>query len=145
MTRFTVPIAVFLLLIKDNQVLLMRRKNTGWGDGSYETISGHIDGNEHFATALAREAKEEAGITVQPQDAKFVGLTHCLGLSGNKEYVYVAFAVTKWEGEPTICEPEFCDELAWFPLDNLPDNLTPGAKVVLDAYNNGELYSEMAA
>lgn len=145
MTRFTLPAAIFLLLIKDHQVLMMRRQNTGWGDGNYDLVAGHIDGNEHFSTALIREAKEEVGITISPKEVRFVNLTHCLGLKESKEYIYVSFEVNKWQGKPTICEPEYCNELTWFPLDKLPANMTPGSRIALEAYTKGQVYSEIAA
>jgi 8-oxo-dGTP pyrophosphatase MutT (NUDIX family) len=145
MTRFTLPAAVFLFLIRDGKVLMIRRQNTGWCDGDYDLIAGHIDGDEHFSTALIREAKEEAGITIHPEDVEFVNLTHCLAEDGGKEYIYVSFKVTRWQGEPTICEPDVCDDMTWFPLDNPPKNITPGSKAVLEACATGSAYTEITA
>jgi 8-oxo-dGTP pyrophosphatase MutT (NUDIX family) len=140
MTRFTLPAAVFLLLLKEDKVLLIRRKNTGWCDGDYDLVAGHIDGGEHLTTALIREAQEEVGISMSADDARFVHLTHCVG---GKEYLYIAFEVKKWRGEPTIREPENHDDLRWFPLSALPPNITPGARTVLSGYTSGNTYSEL--
>ena len=44
--RFKISIAVFLFLIKDNKILLIKRSNTGWMDGFYSVPAGSIDGSE---------------------------------------------------------------------------------------------------
>lgn len=53
--RFTVKSATYLMPLKDNQILLSRRFNTGWMDGMYSLISGHLDGNESVNDAMIRE------------------------------------------------------------------------------------------
>lgn len=62
--RFTLRCATYLLLIKSGKILLQRRFNTGWKDGKYTLISGHLDGQETIAQAMVREAEEEAGIPI---------------------------------------------------------------------------------
>ncbi len=137
--RFTLPATAILLLIKGDKILLCRRDNTGWEDGKYGFMAGHIDGNESFRQALCREAKEELGITVAPEDAQFVHMQHHLS---NKEYMYVFFVVNKWQGEPTICEPDKCGDIRWFPLSELPPNLVANTGETVQFYKDGVFYSE---
>lgn len=137
--RFTLRAAVFLLAIKDNQTLLLRRRNTGWRDGYFDLVAGHIDGNESLIDALIREAKEEVGLVIAPEDVKFVHLSHT---QFDNEYFTVFFEVTKWVGEPKIMEPHHADRLQWFPLDDLPENLTPSSALGLAGYQKHTLYSE---
>ena len=139
--RFTLPAAVFLILVKDNKTLLMRRAHTGWHDGDFDLVAGHIDGNESVKTALAREAHEEMGIAIQPDKATFIHLMHGLFEDG-KEYFNVFFTVDSWSGEPKIMEPNKCDAVEWFDLDNLPPNLTDSAKRGLEALRAKEHYSD---
>lgn len=139
--RFTLPAAVFLLLVKDNHTLLLRRQNTGWRDGHFDLVAGHIDGNESLIQALIREAKEEVGITVRADDAKFVHLTHT-SFDDGREYFNIFFEVTKWVGEPAIMEPNRADRLQWFPLDGLPQNLAPSSALGLAGYRNRRFYTE---
>lgn len=118
----------------------MRRANTGWSDGCYDLVAGHIDGNESLTTAVIREAKEEMGITVAPEAAKFSHLLHGV-FSDGKEYFNIFFTADSWEGEPTIMEPDKCDKLEWFSLDNLPTNLTESTRLYFEAIAAHEPYA----
>lgn len=137
--RFRLHATAILLLIKDGKVLLCRRHNTGWEDGKYGFMAGHLDGDESFVAALCREANEELGITIRPKDVNFAHVQHHIS---SKEYVYMYFTAGKWTGEPVVQEPEKCDDVKWFALDGLPENLVADTAFILDCYRNGVLYSE---
>ena len=64
-TRHSIICASYLLLVRDTEVLLSRRFNTGYEDGNYSLPAGHVDKGESVADALVREAKEEIGIDVK--------------------------------------------------------------------------------
>jgi 8-oxo-dGTP pyrophosphatase MutT (NUDIX family) len=139
-SRFTLRSAVYLILQKDNKILLSRRFNTGWMDGNYSLIAGHLDGNETIFRAMVREAKEEAGITVKKSNLIPAHVLH--RKSSDSEYIDFFFVAQKWDGKPTINEPDKCDDLSWFDLDNLPDNLLPYIKSTLENYRNHIPFSE---
>lgn len=140
--RFTLPSAVFLILERDNRVLLMRRANTGWHDGDYDFPAGHIDGGESSKAATAREGAEELGIVVVEEDLSFVLLTHGLS-SDSKEYYNLYFRVSSWQGEPRIMEPDKCNALEWFGLEeDLPLNITPNTLRGLVALKDNSSYLE---
>lgn len=138
--RFAVPVAVFLILRREEEVLLLRRQNTGWCDGDYDVPAGHLEPGEHLLAGLQREAREEVGIEFAPDEAVFVHLSHALDV--NADYVQAFFEVRRWSGEPRIAEPDRCDELGWFSVDDLPPNLTPATYLGLVSYLSGSLYSE---
>jgi len=139
MERFTLRAAVYLLLIKEGKVLLIRRFKTGWRDGEYTLPAGHVDGGESVRAELCREAKEEIGIGIKPADLQFV---HVMHQRDKQEYIDFYFAAKAWEGEPVNCEPEKCDDLRWVPLNELPQNVIPNVKQALAAYAAGDGYSE---
>ena len=60
----------------------------------------------------------------------------------NDERVDFFLKVKAWEGEIQNREPEKCDDLAWFPLEALPDNLIRYVRFALENYQKGLLYSE---
>ena len=137
--RFTFVPAVHLLLIRGEEVLLLRRYQTGYEDGNYSLIAGHMDGQEPAKSAMIREAKEEAGITLLPNDLECV---HVMHRSTDQERIDFFFTATKWSGEVTNTEPEKCDELRWTSLNHLPENTIPYIQTAIEAYLNGIFYSE---
>jgi 8-oxo-dGTP diphosphatase len=139
--RFQATVAVHLFLLRGDEVLLLRRQNTGYEDGSYSVIAGHLDGGETATAAMAREAAEEARIGVTPADLKFVHVMHRRE-AGADERIDVFFTATTWEGEPAIGEPEKCSELRWARLDALPGNVVPYVRAALAHYGEGRTYSE---
>lgn len=142
MDRFTVVPAAYVILRKDNKVLLLRRQNTGYRDGWYSFPAGHIDGGESALNAAVREAKEEVGVTIMPENLKFVHVAHRAAEERDHERVDFFYEASGWEGEPTNCEPEKCDDVAWFDLDLLPEKITPLIDRVLKYIAEGIYYSD---
>lgn len=140
MERFQLLVTVNMLLIKDCKILLARRANTGFYDGCYECPSGHIDGKESIRKAAARELLEEVGVIVKVEDLKVVHVVHRYGEKNERVEFYLI--PEKWEGEPSIKEIDKCDDVAWFSLDQFPENMVPKTKVAIDSYLKGEIYSE---
>ncbi len=135
--------ASYLTLIKGNKILLLRRYNTGYEDGNYSMIAGHVDPGETFTQCIIREAEEEAGILLKPKDLEVVHVMHRnSGTSENNERVDVFFIAEKWDGEITNKEPHKCDDLSWFDLDNIPENIIPYIKQVIEGIRNKIYYSE---
>lgn len=116
------PVAVHLFLVKDGEILLLRRFDTGYEDGNYSVVARHTDGDEDIKTAMMREAKEEAGIEIAINNIKFSSVMHRKSDDERSEFFFIA---DSWEGEVTNMEPQKCDDLSWFEIDNLPSNVIP--------------------
>ena len=84
--RFKLTSAVYLILRKENEVLLLQRANSTYHNNMYGLVAGHVDGNELGSSAMIREAKEEAGIELKPENLRFVHLVHTLKRGMGDEY-----------------------------------------------------------
>ena len=139
MERFKLVPETHLLLVQDGRILLLKRRNTGYEDGNYSVVAGHMDGGETARAALCREAMEEAGLELRPEDLRFAHVVHrCT----RGERVGFFFEALSWSGEPRNLEPWKCAELAWFPLDALPANMVPYVRTALEGWRTGRSYSE---
>ena len=137
--RHTTRVAVYLLLKRNNKILLMRRCNSGWRDGEYTLPAGHYDGGEAIREAMVREAKEELDITLTPESLDCVHVMHQMD---DSEYIDFYLTADSWEGEITNNEPHKCDDLQWFALNNLPNNIIPNVRQALEMVEAKEYLSE---
>jgi 8-oxo-dGTP pyrophosphatase MutT (NUDIX family) len=137
--RVTFPVTVHLFFFRENQVLLLRRFNTGFRDGEYSVPAGHLDGGETVIAAAAREAEEETGVRIEVQDMVFSSVMHRLD---GEERVDFFVNIHKWQGEPFNAEPEKCDGLLWSNVDQLPANTVPYVRQALKNHFNKIKFDE---
>ncbi|MBO8186359.1 phosphotransferase [Streptomyces spirodelae] len=140
--RHTEPVDVHLILRREAgggaEVLLSRRTGAVYAAGLWHLPSGHLDGpHEDVAQALVREAREETGVVIDPGDVRAVVTVHHRSPSGHAR-VGIFFEVRRWEGVPRIQEPQVCDAMDWFRLDDpLPGPMVAYCRAGLDAYRSG--------
>lgn len=140
MSRTSNVPAAYLVPIRDGKVLLLKRQNTGFHDGEYSFIAGHVEERESFSQAVIREAREESGMIISESDIRPAHMMH--RNSDDAVRVDVFFTVSRWEGEPVNREPEKCGDLSWFPLEELPVNTIPYIRRTLERILQGVFYSE---
>lgn len=141
--RFKVVPAVYIFLEKDGGILLTRRYNTGYKDGEYMVPSGHVEKGESLRDAMIREAMEEVGVTVRREDMELVHVMYRAAEDATGERADFFFKPASWKGEPRNCEPHKCDEVAWFPLDRLPENTVGYLTDAISAARRGVSLLEM--
>ncbi|MCM3269630.1 NUDIX hydrolase [Paenibacillus elgii] len=135
---FRVHSAVYLLFVRENKLLLLRRTNTGYEDGKLSLVAGKMDGNEEVKQAAAREAWEESGVRVDPADLKVASVMHRNSDTG--EWIDFFLTVKQWEGEPYNREPDKCSEMAWYPLDGLPEDMISHVRQAVENVLAGVFY-----
>jgi ADP-ribose pyrophosphatase YjhB (NUDIX family)/GNAT superfamily N-acetyltransferase len=129
-----------LLLVQDGCVLLSRRANTGFRDGEYSVPAGHIEPDETARECMVREAREELGLAIHLDDLQ---VAHVMHRHENEHRIDFFWLARRWQGEPEIVEPDKCDGIGWFPLDDLPGNIVPYVRKAIEEYLSGHVYSEM--
>ena len=133
------PATVQLFFFRENQILLLRRFNTGFRDGEYSVPAGHLDGGETVMQAGIREGKEEVGVDIEVDDMTFSSVMHRIE---DDERVDFFVRVNKWQGEPFNAEPDKCDDVRWVEINNLPANTVPYVRQALSNHLNGIPFAE---
>ena len=144
-TRFKIVPASYLVLIKNNKILLSHRRNTGFMDGHYVLVSGHMEKDEGFTEAIIREAKEEANIIIHPKNLKVIHVMSRFESQDDtelQERIDVFFTTKKWQGNIKNKEPNKCDGLNWFSLNKLPIKTIPYVKQAINNIRKKIFYSE---
>lgn len=121
LTRTTFPVVAHVFLVRSGSLLLARRQGTGFKDGEYGPVGGHLDGGEPATAAAVRECREEIGVEIDPGDLRFIGVVHYSSPEG--EGVDFFFTCSRWAGEPRPVAD--CDELRWCPPGDLPERTIP--------------------
>jgi 8-oxo-dGTP diphosphatase len=137
--RARFPVTVHLLFFRGNQILLLRRFNTGYRDCEYSLPAGHLDGNETVMAAAAREAGEEIGVQIEAGEIAFSSVMH---RNEGDERVDFFMHVHKWRGEPVNAEPDKCDELLWTEVNDLPMNTIPYVRQAIQNHLNRVKFDE---
>jgi len=143
--RFKIIPSSYLILIKNNKILLSRRFNTGFMDGKYSLVASHGEKNESFTDTIVREAKEEANISLRAKDLKVIHIIHRHEIQNNpelRERVDAFFIAKKWQGKIKNMEPNKCDDLNWFSVNRLPANTIPYIKQAINNIRKKIFYSE---
>jgi 8-oxo-dGTP pyrophosphatase MutT (NUDIX family) len=145
-TRFRiVPAAYVLLLHADRgggeQVLLQLRHGTGYMDGHWALVAGHVEPGESVLAAACREAAEEAGIALTEAGLEPLTAMHRTLRGGGpvEQRADFFFAARRWKGDPILTESDKAVAMGWFALDALPRPVVPHEHAVLEAYARGDL------
>jgi len=139
-SRFVVVPAAYVYLLRDAEVLLLRRAGTGFMDGHWAGAAGHVEEGESAPAAAVREVGEEVGVDVRPSDLMPLCAMHRRHSEAPVDQrVDFFFACRRWRGEPRRLEVDKSDALGWFPLDALPEPVVPHERVVLDRLAAGHV------
>lgn len=141
MTAACIPVSANVICRHGRDVLLMRRSSAArmWPQ-FWAFPGGKVDDGEFFREAAAREVREEMGILFSDADIRRDTVILCHTNQGMKLYYFCA--VDEWQGMPEILEPHLATDLAWFPIDALPELMVPHHRLALEAIENGVSYQE---
>lgn len=137
--KATFPVTAHIFFLKENQILLLRRFNTGYEDGNYSVVAGHAELGESITQTAVREAQEEVGVAIHPSDLRMVGVMHRLSTDERIDF----FLITRvWSGEIRNMELDKCDELLWCSPNKLPVNTISYIQQAIANFHAGIWYDE---
>jgi len=111
-------IGVAAIVIKDNKVLLGKRKNAH-GAGTWAFPGGHLEFNESIEECAKREVFEETGIHIK--NIRCGTFTNDIFRKDQKHYVTL-FVISEYhDGDLELKEPEKCEKWDWFFWNELPE------------------------
>jgi len=124
-----VSAGVRLIMVKDGQVLLVKHVYEPY----WYLPGGAVERNETLENAVRREAREETGATLN--DLQLFG-AYTNFERGKSDHIIVFFSQDfelTCEGDDEI---EFC---RFFPMDALPEDVSPGSENRIREYLNAKL------
>ncbi|MCL2593215.1 MAG: NUDIX hydrolase [Defluviitaleaceae bacterium] len=117
---------------KDGKILLQKRKD----NGCWANHGGAVEIAEKVETAAKRELFEETGLIAN--SLEFLGvfsgeeLLYTYPNGDMVSFVVILYLCENFSGEVKGQEEEVA-ELKWFSIDNLPENISPPDKPMMEA------------
>ena len=109
----------------------------------YALPAGCVEGNESITAAMIRESKEEIGIILSEKDLQFSSVIHGKDEEDcGRDGIAFFFNTLVYKEKVRNCEPHKCEELKFFPLGKLPENLIPYVKCGIENHLSKEYFNE---
>jgi 8-oxo-dGTP pyrophosphatase MutT (NUDIX family) len=126
------------VVLDGDRILLIRRSDTG----AWTPITGIIDPAEEPAVTLVREALEEANVDIAVDHLTSTWVTRPVVYENGDQaqYLDLTFRCRYLGGDPRPVDGE-ASEVAWFPLDGMPEmstEMTARVRYAID--NEGPAY-----
>ncbi|GCE00629.1 NUDIX hydrolase [Embleya hyalina] len=124
------------------RVLLgLRHPDSPYAPSTHHFLAGHCE-QESAVACLVREAREEAGLVIHPDDVEFVHALHLPGAPGTCPRMQMVFRARRWTGTPEVLEPDKCLGWGWWHPHDLPDPTVDYTRAAIRAIQIGHLYTE---
>ena len=115
-----VKVGLGLYIFNERHQVLLGLRKSAHGNGTWCPPGGHMEYGESFEEGAVREAREETGLVISPQDVVLADVTNDFFEESGKHYVTLNMITHCFSGEPKIMEPDKCAEWRWFSENNLP-------------------------
>jgi len=121
---------------KGNFVLAKRGANARDENGKWDTGGGALEFNDTVEQTLKQEIAQEYCTDVI--DFEFLGYrdVHRENQGRKTHWIALDFKVLVNPDKVKIGEPHKFDDIGWFTLDNMPENLHSQLPIALRLYNN---------
>ncbi|MGC4979445.1 NUDIX domain-containing protein [Streptomyces sp. DT193] len=123
-------------------LLGLRHPNSAFAPDTWHFLAGHCE-REAAIACLVREAKEEAGLTIAPEDVELVHTVHLIDSPTARPRIGLVFQARSWTGTPEVLEPDRCVEWRWWRPQDLPAAVVPYTRWAIDGILAGRPYSEL--
>lgn len=126
--------AVAIGLLKNGTVLMTRRaSNAEWAPDMWHFPGGKVESDEAVQDAAVREIAEEIGVQINANSLRFLGAARYRDDKRDMDIFF--FATSEWTGAIENREPEKCQAIEWFNLDNLPNSMPEHVGIIMQNMN----------
>lgn len=119
-------------ILNEKEEVLLQQRNKAPERGYWSIPGGKVEMFETLEQAIKREVEEETGTKIDI--IELLGACNHIVLSEKVHWVSPAFLCKIVNGEPKIMEPEKHIDMKWFPLEQLPENITITTQNALKCY-----------
>jgi 8-oxo-dGTP diphosphatase len=128
----TPRVGVGVLLVDEHGRVLLTLRKLAPEAGCWSIVGGKLEYLETLHDCAVREALEEVGLAVSIE--ALLCVTDHLLPQESQHWVSPAYLGRVANGRAKNCEPRKTRQVCWFPLDQLPPNLTMTARNAIAAY-----------
>ena len=129
------------LLERDGKILLVREaQRKGPDNGKWNHPAGWIDVGENPIEAVKREVLEEVGLDVAESEFELMHTFHRKG--DQEELIALCFIADVSHMHPKNNEPTKHDDMKFFNVDQLPENIIPAHAQAINCIKQDISYSE---
>jgi ADP-ribose pyrophosphatase YjhB (NUDIX family) len=131
MNEKTPKVNVDILVVKNDKILLglLTEKWNYQGKQVYGIPGRDIRFGEKISDTVKRNIKEEFGCNVTKYRITCVNANYAL----DNHYIGIG-VIAEIDGEPKVLIPEDWERWEWFSKDEIPDNLFPATKNLIECY-----------
>lgn len=120
-----------LILDNEENVLLLLRKNPPEA-GCWTIPGGSVEHMEKLEDAIKREVEEEIGVEIEIES--LLTITEPIVSKMKTHWVSPVYLARIKAGRPKNSEPEINQELRWFSLNNLPEDINITTRSAINSY-----------
>ncbi|HOO68427.1 MAG TPA: NUDIX domain-containing protein [Bacilli bacterium] len=135
------PVGINPIILNDKGEILLGRRINKYGAGTYCFPGGRLQKGETFEQCIIRELMEETGLIIKEEDIEIINIANTIDSNNDTHYLQVGAIVKKYEGIPEIKEPDKCDDLRFFSLNNLPVIFKPNSPTI-ELYKKHIMYDK---
>lgn len=119
-------------IVNSHNELLLQQRNKEPEKGYWSIPGGKVEMFETLEEAIKRETKEETGVDIEV--IVELGICNHIIRNENSHWVSPSYLCKIIKGEPKIMEPIKHTDMKWFPIDNMPENITITTQNALQNY-----------
>lgn len=133
-------VGIGVMISNEKGEILLGLRHGSHGEGEWSFPGGHLEWGGTMEETARREVKEETGLEIRQLKLISVADERQYLLANDKHYVNIGFWSQYLGGEALVTEPERWLEWRWFDINELPERIFAGTKMMIANYQAEKVY-----